>query len=85
MKGSFLFVSKNLSKFFSKFSYPLVDDGEEDDDVDDGLIDFSLSKISIYVTRNQFKHSDIRFSNAYDHFMLNTFTVSDKCVLPFEL
>lgn len=58
------------------FSENLVDDGDDEEE-EDRLIDFSVSKISIYVTRNQFKHSDVRFSNAYDHFMLTPFSVSN--------
>lgn len=33
------------------------------------------SKIAIFLTRSQFKQSYVRFSNAYDHFLINKFAV----------
>lgn len=46
---------------------------ESDDKLEENL--GRRSKIAVLLTRRQFKHSYIRFSNAYDHFLFNKFPV----------
>lgn len=52
------------------------DMGDEGNDIEENSIDCSSSKLAIFITRLNFKQSDMRFSNAYDHFLINPFPVS---------
>lgn len=46
-------------------------------DKDEGMKECENSNLALFLTRRQFKQNEIRFSNAYDHFLLNRFPVSE--------
>ncbi|XP_065212639.1 general transcription factor 3C polypeptide 1 [Planococcus citri] len=76
--------NSQLTSFGDKSNEDVLSDNDSDDDLavklDEELEKYhgKRSKLSVFVTRAQFKQSHARFSNAYDHYLINKFSILFK-------
>jgi len=61
----------------SKYSCSSDSDTDLEFDRDDESKKCTDSNLTLFLTRRQFKQAEVRFSNAYDHFLINLFPVSE--------